>query len=60
MKAEMLLYSMGNINDDLIADAEKDIAVKKNYGFAKLGMAACLALIVCAGIALGIARGGAT
>ena len=60
MKAEMLLYSMGNINDDLIADAEKDIAVKKNYGFAKLGMAAaCLALIVCAGIALGIARGGA-
>ena len=60
MKAEMLLYSMGNINDDLIADAEKDISVKKNYGFAKLGMAAaCLALIVCAGIALGIARGGA-
>ena len=60
MKTEMLLYSMGNINDDLIADAEKDIAVKKNYGFAKLGMAAaCLALIVCAGIALGIARGGA-
>ena len=60
MKAEMLLYSIGNINDDLIADAEKDIAVKKNYGFAKLGMAAaCLALIVCAGIALGIARGGA-
>ena len=60
MKTEMLLYSIGNINDDLIADAEKDIAVKKNYGFAKLGMAAaCLALIVCAGIALGIARGGA-
>ena len=60
MKAEMLLYSMGNINDDLIADAEKDITVKKNYGFAKWGMAAaCLALIVCAGIALGIARGGA-
>ena len=60
MKAEMLLYSMGNINDDLIADAEKDITVKKNYSFAKWGMAAaCLALIVCAGIALGIARGGA-
>lgn len=59
MKAEMLLYSMGNINDDLIADAEKDITVKKNYGFAKWGMAACLALIVCAGIALGIARGDA-
>ena len=60
MKTEMLLYSMGNINDDLIADAEKDIPVKKNYSFAKLGMAAaCLALIVCAGIALGIARGGA-
>ena len=60
MKAEMFLYSMGNINDDLIADAEKDITVKKNYGFAKWGMAAaCLALIVCAGIALGIARGGA-
>ena len=60
MKAEMLLYSMGNIKDDLIADAEKDITVKKNYGFAKWGMAAaCLALIVCAGIALGIARGGA-
>ena len=47
MKAEMLLYSMGNINDDLIADAEKDITVKKNYGFAKWGMAAaCLALVL--------------
>ena len=36
MKAEMFLYSMGNINDDLIADAEKDITVKKNYGFARV------------------------
>ena len=52
MKAEVLLHSIGKINDELIADAESAANTKRMPGWAKLGiMAACLALVLCTGIA---------
>ena len=47
MKTEVLLRSIGKINDELIADAESDANTKRKPGWAKLGiMAACLALVL--------------
>ena len=47
MKTEVLLRSIGKINDELIADAESEANTKKKPGWAKLGaMAACLALVL--------------
>ena len=47
MKTEVLLRSIGKINDELIADAESEANTKRKPGWAKLGiMAACLALIL--------------
>ena len=52
MKTEVLLRSIGKINDELIADAESEANTKRKPGWAKLGiMAACLALVLCTGIA---------
>ena len=52
MKAEVLLHSIGKINDELIADAESAANTKRMPGWAKLGiMAACLALVLGIGIA---------
>ena len=52
MKTEVLLRSIGKINDELIADAESEANTKRKPGWAKLGtMAACLALVFCTGIA---------
>ena len=52
MKAEVLLHSIGKIDDELIADAESAANTKRMPGWAKLGiMAACLALVLCTGIA---------
>ena len=48
MKTEVLLRSIGKINDELIADAESEANTKRKPGWAKLGtMAACLALVFC-------------
>ena len=45
MKTEVLLRSIGKINDELIADAESEANTKRKPGWARLGtMAACLAL----------------
>lgn len=50
MKTEVLLRSIGKINDELIADAESEANTKRKPGWAKLGiMAACLALVLCTG-----------
>ena len=47
MKTEVLLRSIGRINDELIADAESEANTKRKPGWAKLGiMAACLALVL--------------
>ena len=47
MKTEVLLRSIGKINDELIADAESEANTKRKSGWAKLGiMAACLALVL--------------
>ena len=47
MKAEVLLRSIGKINDELIADAESEANTKRKPGWVKLGtMAACLALVL--------------
>ena len=47
MKTEVLLRSIGKINDELIADAESEANTKRKPGWAKLGiMAACLALVL--------------
>ena len=47
MKTEVLLRSIGKINDKLIADAESEANTKRKPGWAKLGiMAACLALVL--------------
>ena len=44
MKTEVLLRSIGKINDELIADAESEANTKRKPGWAKLGtMVACLA-----------------
>ena len=47
MKTEVLLRSIGKINDELIADAESEANTKRKPGWTKLGiMAACLALVL--------------
>ena len=52
MKTEVLLRSIGKINDELIADAESEANTKRTPGWAKLGtMVACLALVLCTGLA---------
>ena len=61
MKTEVLLRSIGKINDELIADAESEAKTKRKPGWAKLGiMAACLALVLCTGIAANAIRSNAT
>ena len=61
MKTEVLLRSIGKINDELIADAESEANTKRKTGWAKLGtMAACLALVLCTGIATHAIRSNAT
>ena len=61
MKAEVLLRSIGKINDELIADAESEANTKRKPGWAKFGtMAACLALVLCTGIATHTIRSNAT
>ena len=61
MKAEVLLRSIGKINDELIADAESEANTKRKPGWAKLGtMVACLALVLCTGIATHAIRSNAT
>ena len=61
MKTEVLLRSIGKINDELIADAESEANTKRKPGWAKLGiMAACLALVLCTGIAAHAIRSNAT
>ena len=61
MKTEVLLRSIGKISDELIADAESEANTKRKPGWAKLGtMAACLALVLCTGIATHAIRSNAT
>ncbi len=61
MKTEVLLRSIGKINDELIADAESEANTKRKPGWAKLGtMAACLVLVLCTGIATHAIRSNAT
>ena len=61
MKTEVLLRSIGKINDELIADAESEANIKRKPGWAKLGtIAACLALVLCTGIATHAIRSNAT
>ena len=61
MKTEVLLRSIGKINDELIADAESEANTTRKPGWAKLGiMAACLALVLCTGIAANAIRRNAT
>ena len=61
MKTEVLLRSIGKINDELIADAESEANTTRKPGWAKLGtMAACLALVLCTGIATHAIRSNAT
>ena len=61
MKTEVLLRSIGKINDELIADAESEANTKRKPGWAKLGtIAACLALVLCTGIATHAIRSNAT
>ena len=42
MKTEVLLRSIGKINDELIADAESEANTKRKPGWAKLGINGCL------------------
>ena len=61
MKTEVLLRSIGKISDELIADAESEANTKRKPGWAKLGtMAACLALVLCTGLAANAIRSNAT
>ncbi len=61
MKTEVLLRSIGKINDELIADAESEANTKRKPGWARLGtMVACLALVLCTGIATHAIRSNAT
>ena len=61
MKTEVFLRSIGKINDELIADAESEANTKRKPGWAKLGiMVACLALVLCTGIAANAIRSNAT
>jgi len=61
MKTEVLLRSIGKINDELIADAESEANTKRKPGWVKLGtMVACLARVLCTGIATHAIRSNAT
>ena len=61
MKTEVLPRSIGKTNDGLIADAESEANTKRKPGWAKFGtMAACLALVLCTGIATHTIRSNAT
>ena len=61
MKTEVFLRSIGKINDELIADAESEANTKRKPGWARLGtMAACLALVLCTGIATHAIRSNTT
>ena len=61
MKTDVLLRSIGKINDELIADAESEANTKRKPGWVKLGiMAACLAVVICTGIAANAIRSNAT
>ena len=55
MKTEVLLRSIGKINDELIADAESEANTKRKPGWVKLGiMAACLALVLAVALVIPI------
>ena len=60
-KSEALLRSIGKISDTLIADAESEPNAKRNHGWGTFGvLAACLALVLCTGIAANAIRNNAT
>ena len=60
MKTEVLLRSIGKIDDRLIADAECEPTVIRNHGWGRLGLlAACLALVLCTGIVANVIRSNA-
>ena len=60
MKTEVLLHSIGKIDDRLIADAECEPTVIRNHGWGRLGLlAACLALVLCTGIVANVIRSNA-
>ena len=53
MKTEVLLHSIGKISDDLIAEAEAEANANRKPGWVKFVLlAACLALVVCLGLAM--------
>ena len=61
MKTEVLLHSIGKIDDRLIADAECEPTVIRNHGWGRLGLlAACLALVLCTGIVANVIRSNAS
>ena len=61
MKTEVFLHSIGKINDELIADAECETNTKRKSGWVKIGiMAACLALVLCTGIATNVIKNNTT
>ena len=60
MKTEVLLHSIGQISDELIADAESGPNTKKKHGRSRWGvLAACLALVFCTGFAANAIRNNA-
>ena len=60
MKTEVLLRSIGKIDDRLIVDAECEPTVIRNHGWGRLGLlAACLALVLCTGIVANVIRSNA-
>ena len=60
MKTEVLLHSIGQISDELIADAESGTNTKKKHGRSRWGvLAACLALVFCTGFAANAIRNNA-
>ena len=57
MKNEVLLRAIGNIDDKLIADAERETRGEKKHSRRKLGLiAACLTLVFCTGIMTNVIR----
>ena len=57
MKNEVLLRAIGNIDDKLIADAERETRGEKKHSRRKLGLiAACLTLVFCTGIMTNMIR----
>ena len=60
MKTEVLLHLIGQISDELIADAESGTNTKKKHGRSRWGvLAACLALVFCTGFAANAIRNNA-